>query len=186
LAPLCASYCERVLGQRIDQGDPRRVAKLSKLKAELIKELDDYCTELIQLTDSRLLRAADATTMVFDKKLTADYYRHSSEFKADSARQAGADKGQSFYESALQIANSGLTKANRANFGFALKYSVFFDEIIGQKKETIDLADKSFKERVDEPTEGNAPRQRSSSSSSRITSRSETRNRQTAKGVSEY
>jgi 14-3-3 protein epsilon len=137
---------------------PERVTKLLDLKSRLIKELDDYCTQLIQLTDRKLLPAAsDATTKVFYEKLKADYYRYSVEFKADSARKAGADKAKASYESALQIANSDLTKANPAYLGLALNYSVFLYEIIGQKQEAIDLADKSFKEAVDglgELTEG--------------------------------
>jgi 14-3-3 protein epsilon len=129
---------------------PERVAKLSDLKAKLVGELDDYCNQLIQLTDSKLLpAAADATTKVFYEKLKADYYRYSVEFKTDSARKAGADKAKASYESAIEIANNGLTKANPAYLGLALNYSVFLYEIIGQKQEAIDLADKSFKEAVD-------------------------------------
>jgi 14-3-3 protein epsilon len=140
------------------KGIPERVSKLSDLKAKLIKELDDLCNELIQLTDAKLLpAAADATTKVFYEKLKADYYRYSVEFKADDARKAGAEKAKASYESAMQIAHAELSKANPAYLGLALNYSVFLYEIIGQKQEAIDLADKSFKEAVDlldELTEG--------------------------------
>ena len=49
----------------------------------------------------------------------------------------------------MEIATAELTKANPAYLGLALNYSVFLYEIIGQKQEAIDLADKSFKEAVD-------------------------------------
>jgi 14-3-3 protein epsilon len=137
---------------------PERVAKMTDLKAKLINELDEYSFELIGLTDAKLLPAAsDAATKVFYEKLKADYYRYSVEFKSDEARKGGADKAKASYESALQIATSDLTKANPAYLGLALNYSVFLYEIIGQKQEAIDLADKSFKEAVDgldELTEG--------------------------------
>jgi 14-3-3 protein epsilon len=129
---------------------PERVAKLLELKGKLIAELDEYSTSLIQLTDAKLLpAAADATTKVFYEKLKADYYRYSVEFKADEARKAGAEKAKTAYESAMQIATAELAKADPAYLGLALNYSVFLYEIIGQKQEAIDLADKSFKEAVD-------------------------------------
>jgi 14-3-3 protein epsilon len=137
---------------------PERLAKLTDLKEKLVKELDDFCIALIQLTDAKLLPAAgDATTKVFYEKLKADYYRYSVEFKVDDARKSGAEKAKAAYESALQIATAELTKANPAYLGLALNYSVFLYEIVGQKQEAIDLADKAFKEavdRLDELTEG--------------------------------
>lgn len=129
---------------------PERVTKLTELRDKLVKELDDYCQELITLTDAKLLPAAtDATTKVFYEKLKADYYRYSVEFKADADRKDGSDKAKASYESAMAIATAELTKANPAYLGLALNFSVFLYEIINQKQEAIDLADKSFKEAVD-------------------------------------
>ncbi|OHT16045.1 14-3-3 protein [Tritrichomonas foetus] len=129
---------------------PERVSKLTDLKNRLVKELDDHCNELIQLTDSKLLPAADdAATKVFYEKLKADYYRYSVEFKPESDRKDGSDKAKASYEAAMNIATAELTKANPSYLGLALNYSVFLYEIIGQKQEAIDLADKSFKEAVD-------------------------------------
>ncbi|KAK8884226.1 hypothetical protein M9Y10_043332 [Tritrichomonas musculus] len=127
-----------------------RVEKLTELKNKLVKELDDYCQELITLTDTKLLPAADdAITKVFYQKLKADYYRYSVEFKPEEERKDGANKAKEAYQAAMNIATSELTKANPAYLGLALNYSVFLYEIIGQKQEAIDLADKSFKEAVD-------------------------------------
>ena len=129
---------------------PDRVAKLTELKEKLIKELDEYCKELIELTDQKLLPAADEpATQVFYEKLKADYYRYSVEFKAEQDRKDGADKAKTSYENAMRIAKEKLSRANPAYLGLALNYSVFLYEIIGQKQEAIDLADKSFKEAVD-------------------------------------
>jgi 14-3-3 protein epsilon len=64
---------------------PARVEKLQDLREKLIKELNAYCTDLIKLTDEKLLPAAsDAATKVFYEKLKADYYRYSVEFRADA------------------------------------------------------------------------------------------------------
>jgi 14-3-3 protein epsilon len=129
---------------------PERVTKLAELRARLISELDDYCKELITLTDSKLLPAAtDATTKVFYEKLKADYYRYSVEFKSDADRADGAEKAKVSYESAVAIASAELGKADPAFLGLALNYSVFLYEIIGKKQEAITLAEKSFKDAVD-------------------------------------
>jgi 14-3-3 protein epsilon len=129
---------------------PERVSKLTELRSRLITELDGYCKDLIELTDSKLLPSAvDATTKVFYEKLKADYYRYSVEFKADAERAAGAEKAKASYESAVAIASAELGKADPAYLGLALNYSVFLYEIIGKKQEAIDLADKSFKAAVD-------------------------------------
>lgn len=127
-----------------------RVVKLEELRTKLVSELDGYCNELIDLTDKKLLPAADdALTKVFYEKLKADYYRYSVEFKPESERKEGSEKAKASYEAAMNIATSELTKANPAFLGLALNYSVFLYEIIGQKEDAIKLADKSFKEAVD-------------------------------------
>lgn len=126
---------------------PDRVAKLTELKEKLIKELDEYCKELIELTDQKLLPAADEpATQVFYEKLKADYYRYSVEFKAEQDRKDGADKAKTSYENAMRIAKEKLSKANPAYLGLALNYSVFLYEIIGQKQEAIELAQKTYNE----------------------------------------
>lgn len=127
-----------------------RHEKLSQLQDKLIKELVQLCNELITLIDGKLLPCADdAISKVFYQKLKADYYRYSVEFVSDEEKKDGSDKAKAAYEEAMKIATSELTKANPSYLGLALNYSVFLYEIIGQKKEAIDLADKSFKEAVD-------------------------------------
>jgi 14-3-3 protein epsilon len=129
---------------------PERVTQLNNLKAKLVGELDGYCNDLINLTDTKLLPAAtDPATKVFYEKLKADYYRYSVEFKSDADRQGGADKAKGSYEAALAIAKEQLTKADPAYLGLVLNYTVFLYEIIGKKQEGIDLADSAFKEAVD-------------------------------------
>ena len=123
-----------------------RVEKLEQLRTKLVAELDGYCNELIELTDSKLLPAADdALTKVFYEKLKADYFRYSVEFKPESERKEGSEKAKASYQAAMNIAQNDLTKGNPAFLGLALNYSVFLYEIIGQKEEAIKLADKSFK-----------------------------------------
>ncbi|KAH0789453.1 14-3-3 protein [Histomonas meleagridis] len=128
---------------------PERVQKLTELKESLIKELDQYCNELIEFTDSKLLKdSQSAVEKVFYEKLKGDYYRYSVEFKEGGCEE-NSKKAKECYEKALDIAKEQLMKANPAYLGLALNYSVFLYEIIGKKQEAIDLADNAFKEAVD-------------------------------------
>jgi 14-3-3 protein epsilon len=129
---------------------PERVSKLTELKNRLISELDGYCQDLILLIDSKLLStASNATTKVFDEKLKADYYRYSVEFETDDDRREGVDKAKASYQSAMAIATAELDKTDAAYLRLVLRYSVFLYEIIGQRREAIELADKSFRTAVD-------------------------------------
>jgi 14-3-3 protein epsilon len=127
---------------------PERVSKLTELRDRLVTELNDYCNELIELTNSKLLTdSADAKTKVFYEKLKADYYRYSIEFETDAMRDAGSEKAKESYERA--IATDELRSADPAYLGLALNYSIFLYEILGKKKEAIELADKTFKRGVE-------------------------------------
>ncbi|KAH0786989.1 14-3-3 protein [Histomonas meleagridis] len=129
---------------------PERVEKLTALKESLEKELDQYCDDVISLTDSKLIGAAtNATAKVFYEKLKADYYRYSVEFKSEADRKEKAQKAKECYEKALDIAKEELKKSDPTFLGLALNYSVFLYEILGKKQEAIDYADTTFKEAVD-------------------------------------
>ena len=130
------------------QGAKDRETRLQQLRDTLIKELDQYCKEIIDLVDQKLLPAAqDVSTKVFYHKLKADYYRYSVEFKTGADRDAGANNAKKAYEEAMNLTGD-LSKADPQYLGLALNYSVFLYEILDQKKEAIDLADKSFKDAV--------------------------------------
>jgi len=130
-------------------GATEREASLNNLKKTLLEELDQYCNDIIQLVDNKLLPAAsDEVTKVFYEKLKADYYRYSVEFRSGDVREKGAELANKCYKTAMDFAAT-LSKANPQFLGLALNYSVFLYEIIGQKSQAIELADKSFKEAVD-------------------------------------
>lgn len=130
------------------QGAKEREEKLQQLRETLITELCNYCKEIVELVDAKLLPVAeDTVTKVFYIKLKADYNRYSVEFKEGEDRDQGAEAAKGEYEEAMKLA-SELPKANPQYLGLALNYSVFLYEIIGQKQEAIELADKSFKDAV--------------------------------------
>nr|AFZ78828.1 14-3-3 protein [Coptotermes formosanus] len=132
------------------QPQAERISKLQELKNKLLSELDDYCKEIVELVDKKLLPSAtEAGNKVFYEKLKADYFRYSVEFKDGNERKEGSNKAKESYKVAMDIAESSLSKANPQYLGLALNYSVFLYEIDGQKTEAISLADKTFKNAVD-------------------------------------
>nr|AFZ78830.1 14-3-3 protein [Coptotermes formosanus] len=132
------------------QPQTERISKLQELKTKLTKELDDYCKEIVELVDAKLLPSAtEPAHRVFYEKLKADYYRYSVEFKEGNERKDGSVKAKESYKAAMDIAEAQLSKANPQFLGLALNYSVFLYEIDSQKTEAISLADKTFKNAVD-------------------------------------
>jgi hypothetical protein len=124
---------------------PEKVAVLTQFRSQLMAELDDYCTELITLIDSRLLPSAtDTRSQLFCEKLKGDYYRYSIECKSEADRVEVSEKANASYEKALTIARDGLRRDHPDYLGLAVSYSIFLYEIVGKKQEGIDFADQSY------------------------------------------
>jgi 14-3-3 protein epsilon len=141
----------RMIGAIIEheegRGNATRVAQLNAYKNTILSELEKYCDELIGLVDTQLLPAAkDPEGRVFYEKLKADYYRYVCESKPETEKTEPANKAKQCYENAMEIAKSQIPPSRPASLGLILNYSVFLYEIIGQKQEAIDLAQKTYNE----------------------------------------
>lgn len=129
------------------RGNTSRVEQLNNYKDTILTELEKYCNELIGLVDTQLLpNAKDAESRVFYEKLKADYYRYICESKPAEEKTETINKAKECYENALEIANNEIQPARPTSLGLILNYSVFLYEIIGQKKEAIELAQKTYNE----------------------------------------
>jgi 14-3-3 protein epsilon len=129
------------------RGNTARVEQLHTYKGTILAELEKYCNELIGLVDTQLLPAAKSPeSRVFYEKLKADYYRYVCESKPDGEKQEPAQKARQCYENALEIAKNEIPPSRPTSLGLVLNYSVFLYEIIGQKQESIDLAQKTYNE----------------------------------------
>ena len=127
------------------RGNAARVEQLNAYKATILQELEKYCNELIGLVDTCLLPAAkNAEGRVFYEKLKADYYRYICESKPEAEKSEPANKAKQCYENAMDIAKAEIQPSRPTSLGLVLNYSVFLYEIIGQKQEAIDLAQKTY------------------------------------------
>jgi 14-3-3 protein epsilon len=154
---LSVSYKRIITGQRkslgylaslLDRDDTKasqtRVDRLTATRAHIIRELDDCCADLIALIDGRLLPASDdAHALVFYHKLTGDYLRYVSEFKDGPERLRSAGAARDSYENALQVAREHLHPWAPAHLGVVLNYSVCLYEVLGQRAEGMEMAQKA-------------------------------------------
>jgi 14-3-3 protein epsilon len=129
------------------RGNTARVASLRDYQAKILLELGKICSELVGLVDTTLLPAAKSPeARVFYEKLNADYYRYLCEARPESEKQEPAQKARQCYETAMEIAKSQIRPSHPISLGLILNYSVFLYEIVGQKQEAIDKAQKTFHE----------------------------------------
>lgn len=124
-----------------------RVDQINKIRDQIIEELEKSCNELISIVTTKLLPIAqDAESRIFYEKLQADYYRYMCEAKTGEARDDCMQKAKECYESALEIAKKELNPARPSYLGLILNYTVFLQEIIGNKEEALSLAQKTYNE----------------------------------------
>ena len=127
------------------RGNTQRVEELNKYRNVILDELKKYCNQLIDKVDSKLLPSAkDAESRVFYEKLKADYYRYICESSVENDKADPANKAKECYEKAMEIAKNEIAPSRPTSLGLILNYSVFLYEIIGQKQDAIELAQKTY------------------------------------------
>ena len=106
-------------------------ASIKSYRAKVEKELNDICTDILDLLDSTLIAKAQgsAEASVFYLKMKADYYRYLAEFANDKEKAEHAAKAANSYQEATNQANpgsgGGLPSTHPIRLGLALNYSVF-------------------------------------------------------------
>ena len=129
------------------RGNTARVEQLQAYKKTILEELEKYSSEVIALVDQKLLPVASTPeARVFYEKLKADYYRYICESKPESEKEEPARKARECYEKALEISKNEIPPSLPTSLGLILNYSVFLYEIIGQKTDAIELAQKTYKD----------------------------------------
>jgi len=117
---------------------------VTSYKANVEKELDNICSDILQLLDQHLIsKASGAEASVFYLKMKADYFRYLAEFAKDEAKTANATSADSAYKSATESA-AQLAPTHPIRLGLALNYSVFLYEVQGETSKACDLAKEAF------------------------------------------
>ena len=109
-------------------------------KAEIAKELDNRCSEIIGMVkDTCLGKTSTDEAKVFYLKMIADYYRYISESASGDRNEEVKNQAKDFYEQA-ESAIGSLPAYNAIRLGLALNQSVFQYEVMNDKAKAIDLA----------------------------------------------
>lgn len=128
----------------VDEFKDNEAIKTYKRMIEI--ELENVCLEVINLLQNTLIPAQQGGTPnfeaeVFYLKMAGDYYRYLAEFidKPEYVTQAG-----SFYQQAIQKADTSLPPTNPIRLGLSLNASVFQYEIAKDHKKAIEMAKSAF------------------------------------------
>mmetsp|Transcript_143546 Transcript_143546/g.357721 ORF Transcript_143546/g.357721 Transcript_143546/m.357721 type:complete len:249 (+) Transcript_143546:82-828(+) len=124
-----------------EQRLPHAAQWIRDYRARLEAELDSKCTEILAALDTHLIpKTTDDEAKVFFMKMKGDYHRYHAEFQNEGGRAEAAGKAQAAYKDALAQAETLLGPAHPMRLGLALNYSVFFNEVLGQTQEAVQLA----------------------------------------------
>lgn len=123
---------------------------LRDYKAQIEKELDKICEEIIELLDTKLIESAknNAQSQVFYLKMRGDYYRYIAEYATGEKHNKAADNAYEAYSKANEIASANLDTTNPIRLGLALNFSVFYYEVRNDPKQACQLAKQAFDDAI--------------------------------------
>ncbi|GJR85661.1 14-3-3-like protein [Tanacetum coccineum] len=120
-------------------GEMQHVALAKESLKRVEDELTSKCNEILLTIDDYLLPSSKTgEAAVFYHKMVIITNRYlCAEFKSDAEREEATSQSLKAYEAATAIAETDLPPTNPIRLGLALNFSVFYYEIIANKKITI-------------------------------------------------
>lgn len=126
-----------------DPNNPQFDEIVAEYRAQVEKELDAICAEVLDLLTSYLIKddTSNDEAQVFYLKMAGDYFRYRAESVVgmDYAKQSAL-----YYGKAYSKAQDSLKATHPIRLGLALNYSVCHYEILKNRKEACELAKKAF------------------------------------------
>ncbi len=130
------------------EGKADLVRLTSEYRKNIESELVKFCTEVLELVDTRLLpKAKTAEFKVFYLKMKGDCYRYQAEIFTSSTaddKKEVSENAQKAYEEAEKIAKVELKSTDPTRLGLTLNFSVFLYEILHQQQRACQVAQESF------------------------------------------
>ena len=112
--------------------------------------MQDICDKVVEVIDKYFLaKAKDAESWVFFHKMKADYFRYMAEVTTGAKLDNIKQQALAIYEKANAEADK-LSISHPIRLGLALKYSVFYFEIMNEPKKACDLAKGVFDSAINE------------------------------------
>jgi len=132
------------------QKDGDKVALISTYKGKVEQELNNICSDILQLLDGNLIKSdLPAEPKVFYQKMKADYYRYLAEFSENEKKTEHAGNADGAYKDATAASNE-LAPTHPIRLGLALNYSVFLYEVQSKQQEACTLAKQAFDDAIAE------------------------------------
>ena len=148
----------RVISSIEQKTEKEALAKDYRKKIE--KELNEVCTEVLELLDKHLIAEAkklvdekpesNAEAAVFFLKMQGDYYRYLCEVADESEKADIQEKASTAYQEATDTSKKHLKPTNPIRLGLALNFSVFYYEICGKPSAACELAKAAFDDSISE------------------------------------
>ena len=133
-----------------EEEEPKQInhkKQISIMKEKIQNELLLIFKEIHSMLDKYLIpNAQDSQTKIFYMKIKADYYRYHCEFGEGDEFQEAKNNAEKLYKDAYELALKDLNIYNSIRLGLALNYSVFEYEIMDNKNEACDIAQKAYDE----------------------------------------
>jgi hypothetical protein len=131
--------------------NPRFQQYVEALRNKVAEEIEEICSEVLDLLENYLVKHSDRNTAtgeakVFYIKMLGDYYRYRAESADPTKNFAG--EAANHYEEAYNLAQRVLEPTHPIRLGLALNYSVCFYEILQQPTRACELARSAFDDAI--------------------------------------
>lgn len=141
----------RVISSIEQKGEASRLASIQNYKKKIETELEDICSDILEIIKSELIPNSDAEEgKVFYYKMKGDYHRYLAEFQNGDTRKHSAHEALEAYTAASNIASSNLPPTHPIRLGLALNFSVFYYEILNSPDRACHLAKQAFDDAIAE------------------------------------
>ena len=123
---------------------------LKEYKERIEKELNNYCDDVLQVLDQKLIPKSEGNTEanVFYLKMKGDYYRYIAEYATGELHQKASDNALQAYSSANEVATANLKTTHPIRLGLALNFSVFHYEVMNDPTKACQLAKEAFDQAI--------------------------------------
>ena len=121
--------------------------QINIIREKIQNELLTIFEQIHSILDKFLIpNAQDSESKVFYMKIKADYYRYHCEFAENEEFEEAKNNAEKLYKEAYELALKDITIYNAIRLGLALNYSVFEYEIMDNKNDAYNIAQKAYDE----------------------------------------
>ena len=114
-------------------------------RKNLESELTLSCQKIILILDSLLIKKAETNeAKIYYKKLKGDFNRYIAEYAKDELREKVLKDGLQAYQEAINLSKD-MNIMNELILGLILNFSLFYFEVINERKNAIKLAEDCIK-----------------------------------------